>query len=318
MNIILDANEIKTETVTTSEKEDRINTNSNAHMKTIKPDDVTETPLSIISNSHPPLHVFPAAARPIYVFSNQGPIRSDHMTAPIPVPFVHPSFCYPPFIPYDALLPSQTLPKEQIPPVNNLITPHNLIHNGKTDMCTRPLAVSTNTVSSTKPAATPKILQQHLVIEKGKEKKYECHVCKSTFSLQRLLNRHLNTHSFHKRYQCSYCDKGFNDTFDLKRHVRTHTGIKPFKCNLCDKAFTQRCSLEAHKTRVHGVIYQYGFRERRAKLFVCEDCGETFQDSGDYMKHLQDKHPESATKTRFKRSYSSKITKVRQIEMETN
>jgi hypothetical protein len=49
-------------------------------------------------------------------------------------------------------------------------------------------------------------------------------VCQKTFSLQRLLNRHMKCHSDVKRYLCTFCGKGFNDTFDLKRHTRTHTG----------------------------------------------------------------------------------------------
>ena len=122
---------------------------------------------------------------------------------------------------------------------------------------------------------------------------HRCEICNSTFPLRRLLNRHLKTHSFYKRYTCSYCEKGFNDTFDLKRHVRTHTGIKPFKCELCDKSFTQRCSLEAHQTRVHGMVHKFGFRERRAKMFVCEDCGATFRDNqSEFMNHVASMHPD--------------------------
>ena len=54
--------------------------------------------------------------------------------------------------------------------------------------------------------------------------KFQCRLCAKTFSLQRLLNRHMKCHSDTKRYLCTFCGKGFNDTFDLKRHTRTHTG----------------------------------------------------------------------------------------------
>ena len=141
--------------------------------------------------------------------------------------------------------------------------------------------------------------------------KYKCEICNSSFSLQRLLNRHMKTHSFYKRYQCQYCGKGFNDTFDLKRHIRTHTGIKPFKCDHCDKSFTQRCSLEAHLTRVHGVVHKYGFRERRSKLHVCEDCGNTFKDNSEFMKHVAQFHPSTEKLLRArKNSFSSRIKLV--------
>ena len=123
--------------------------------------------------------------------------------------------------------------------------------------------------------------------------KFACEICGSAFPLQRLLSRHLKSHSFYKRYQCPYCGKGFNDTFDLKRHIRTHTGIKPFKCNHCEKSFTQRCSLEAHLTRVHGVVLKFGFRERRSKMYVCEACGQTFRENGQFIKHTATHHPES-------------------------
>lgn len=60
-------------------------------------------------------------------------------------------------------------------------------------------------------------------INHGEE--FICGLCRKTFKLQRLLNRHLKNHSHLKRYLCTFCGKGFNDTFDLKRHTRTHTGI---------------------------------------------------------------------------------------------
>ncbi|XP_020908772.1 uncharacterized protein LOC110246752, partial [Exaiptasia diaphana] len=42
--------------------------------------------------------------------------------------------------------------------------------------------------------------------------RYKCGLCGASFSLQRLLNRHMKTHSFYKRYHCQFCGKGFNDT----------------------------------------------------------------------------------------------------------
>ncbi|KAM9451400.1 putative transcription factor Ovo-like 1 [Clarias gariepinus] len=120
-----------------------------------------------------------------------------------------------------------------------------------------------------------------------------CPVCHKTFCLARVMKRHLRTHSDFKRYSCEYCEKGFNDTFDLKRHVRTHTGVRPFKCTVCEKAFTQRCSLEAHLKKVHGVFQQYAYKERRDKLYVCEECGVTAQTQDSLHSHIQVKHPNS-------------------------
>lgn len=270
--------------------------------------------------------IFHSGPSPVYVFSSSQP---NHVLPPctIPVQYVHPNFCYPSYVPYQTVLP-RVLPKEQIisSSENGKLSAalNNHLRSTTTKNDSTVLTPSINviaagpTLTSSNAVTAAQVVPLVVTLNEkgGKDKKYQCHVCKSTFALQRLLNRHMKTHSFYKRYQCPYCDKGFNDTFDLKRHVRTHTGIKPFKCNLCDKAFTQRCSLEAHRTRVHGVLYQYGFRERRAKLYVCEDCGETYQETNEYVEHLQQTHPDAAGKTRYKRSLVTKMGKGRRSEVE--
>ncbi|KAM9834446.1 putative transcription factor Ovo-like 1a isoform X2 [Syngnathus typhle] len=123
---------------------------------------------------------------------------------------------------------------------------------------------------------------------------YACQICHKTFQYQRMLNRHMKCHNETKRHLCTFCGKGFNDTFDLKRHVRTHTGVRPYKCDLCDKAFTQRCSLESHMKKIHSVTLQYAYKERRNKLYVCEECGHTAATQDELLLHLHSTHPDSA------------------------
>ncbi|XP_014329949.2 transcription factor Ovo-like 2 [Xiphophorus maculatus] len=122
---------------------------------------------------------------------------------------------------------------------------------------------------------------------------FVCQVCQKTFQFQRMLNRHVKCHSDTKRHLCTFCGKGFNDTFDLKRHVRTHTGVRPYKCSLCDKAFTQRCSLESHMKKIHSVTLKYAYKERRNKLYVCEECGHTAGTQDELVRHLHSLHPDS-------------------------
>ncbi|XP_034540242.1 putative transcription factor ovo-like protein 3 [Notolabrus celidotus] len=130
---------------------------------------------------------------------------------------------------------------------------------------------------------------------------FVCSVCHKIFPLQRMLTRHLKCHSLVKRHPCRFCGKGFNDTFDLKRHMRTHTGIRPYKCELCEKAFTQRCSLESHMRKIHGVHQQYAYRQRRSKIFVCEDCGFTSNRPDEYFLHVRQCHPGSPSLRRYYR-----------------
>ncbi|KAL1252918.1 hypothetical protein QQF64_017611 [Cirrhinus molitorella] len=125
-----------------------------------------------------------------------------------------------------------------------------------------------------------------------------CQVCQKTFTTARMLKRHVKCHSETKKYSCEHCGKGFNDAFDLKRHVRTHTGVRPYKCTQCVKAFTQRCSLESHLKKIHAVTQQYAYKERRDKLYVCEECGLTAQTRDSLQKHLQAQHPQRLIMTK--------------------
>ncbi|XP_035658266.1 putative transcription factor Ovo-like 1 [Branchiostoma floridae] len=122
---------------------------------------------------------------------------------------------------------------------------------------------------------------------------FVCALCGKDFAVQRMLNRHMKCHSATKRYKCEHCPKGFNDTFDLKRHVRTHTGIRPYKCEECGKGFTQRCSLESHYKKVHGLTLSYGYKERREKIYVCEECGHATMSPEEHLEHLKQVHPEN-------------------------
>uniref|UniRef100_A0A3B3ZZM2 C2H2-type domain-containing protein n=2 Tax=Periophthalmus magnuspinnatus TaxID=409849 RepID=A0A3B3ZZM2_9GOBI len=80
--------------------------------------------------------------------------------------------------------------------------------------------------------------------------------------------------------------------------------IRPYKCELCDKAFTQRCSLESHMRKIHGVHQQYAYRQRRSKIFVCEDCGYTSSRPDEYFLHVRQCHPGSPALRRYYRRHA--------------
>ncbi|XP_065158923.1 transcriptional regulator ovo isoform X2 [Atheta coriaria] len=159
-----------------------------------------------------------------------------------------------------------------------------------------PLASQEPARATTRTEEKPKVAA--ITTEDG-QSHFCCRICNKSFALQRLLNRHMKCHSDVKRYLCTFCGKGFNDTFDLKRHTRTHTGVRPYKCSLCEKSFTQRCSLESHCLKVHGVQHAYAYKERRTKVYVCEECGHTTSEPEVHYIHLKEKHPYSPALLKF-------------------
>ena len=71
-------------------------------------------------------------------------------------------------------------------------------------------------------------------------------------------------------------------------------GVRPYQCSMCSKAFTQRCSLESHERKLHGVQVTYGYKQRRGKLYVCEECGFSSDNADHYYQHVTDLHPRSS------------------------
>lgn len=51
----------------------------------------------------------------------------------------------------------------------------------------------------------------------------------------------------------------------------------------------------------------FRYKERRAKLYVCEDCGHTTENPEEHLTHLQKFHPNSPA---LKRSYDRRIIKI--------
>lgn len=94
----------------------------------------------------------------------------------------------------------------------------------------------------------------------------------------------------------SYWEK---QSVNLSGDFYLNLGVRPFKCDLCEKAFTQRCSLESHQRKVHGFNHKFGYKIRRHKLYVCEDCGHTSADPSDHYEHIKIFHPYSPVLHRY-------------------
>jgi ovo-like protein len=51
--------------------------------------------------------------------------------------------------------------------------------------------------------------------------------------------------------------------------------------------------LESHQRKVHGFNQKFGYKTRRNKLYVCEDCGHTSNDPANHYEHIKILHPYS-------------------------
>lgn len=50
---------------------------------------------------------------------------------------------------------------------------------------------------------------------------------------------------------------------------------------------------------MHGLNHSYGYKSRRNKLYVCEDCGHTSPDATNHFEHIKIFHPYSPLIHRF-------------------
>ncbi|NXP92488.1 OVOL2 factor, partial [Passerina amoena] len=104
---------------------------------------------------------------------------------------------------------------------------------------------------------------------------------------------------------------GKNNWLFRGKKPQMYSCIRPYKCEVCNKAFTQRCSLESHLRKIHGVQQHYAYKQRRDKLYVCEDCGYTGPTQEELYLHVSSVHPGSA----FLKKTSKKLAAVLQTKL---
>ncbi|VEL33282.1 unnamed protein product [Protopolystoma xenopodis] len=82
----------------------------------------------------------------------------------------------------------------------------------------------------------------------------------------------------------------YGSTLEMIMQTTPGLGVRPYKCTDCGKAFTQRCSLESHSRKVHGRPLPYAYKERRAKLYICEECGFNTLEPDVFCAHTRTTH----------------------------
>ncbi|XP_071792029.1 uncharacterized protein [Asterias amurensis] len=72
--------------------------------------------------------------------------------------------------------------------------------------------------------ATHSTLRQHRYSHETTDQEFECEKCERKFKNQRILQKHVKTHSWKRDYQCSSCNKGFFTRYHAKRHYQNCKG----------------------------------------------------------------------------------------------
>lgn len=109
------------------------------------------------------------------------------------------------------------------------------------------------------------------------EKWYECVWCKKIYLNRYKLNYHMkNVHANFASFQCKQCKETFKTSIQLRSHHFTHIGEKPFRCRDCDKSFLTQHNLKLHEN-THG-----GFQS-----FQCDLCDGNFRYKRNLYVHMR-------------------------------
>ena len=110
-----------------------------------------------------------------------------------------------------------------------------------------------------------------------KEQRFECDICKKTFSTKCGSILHKKTvHSDDRPFKCEVCLKTFKTRASLDCHKSIHTGIKPYKCSVCHERFRRKDFYQDHYRKHTG-----------EKPYACQVCGHRFRKKADHTTHLQ-------------------------------
>ena len=95
---------------------------------------------------------------------------------------------------------------------------------------------------------------------KSKHFEHKCSICKSTFTYETDLKRHLKIHN-NEVDTCAFCQYRTTDWRSLRHHEYVHFGIKKFQCPQCPKKYTQIADMRKHFEGAHEGL--------RAKCPLC-------------------------------------------------
>ena len=105
------------------------------------------------------------------------------------------------------------------------------------------------------------------------------------------LIRHIRgAHSHYHEHVCDHCGMTFCTKEQLKNHETKHTQAKPYKCSYCDHRSATKTQHNTHE-RTHTKV----------KPYHCPYCEHCSGDSSNLSKHIKNKHPNQAARSKTAR-----------------
>uniref|UniRef100_A0A1A9W1W9 Protein krueppel n=1 Tax=Glossina brevipalpis TaxID=37001 RepID=A0A1A9W1W9_9MUSC len=125
---------------------------------------------------------------------------------------------------------------------------------------------------------------------KGLKNIYKCQQCNHSFAHKITLDAHVRKiHEGQKQpFKCDRCDKAYTFAGGLYTHIKEYheNESRAFRCDHpdCDRVYTAYITLQRHKRLKHSDTPP-------ENLYVCEQCGATFNQSANLKYHMKTRHP---------------------------
>ncbi|XP_039960421.1 zinc finger protein 287-like [Bactrocera tryoni] len=146
---------------------------------------------------------------------------------------------------------------------------------------------------------------------KGTKNNFKCMQCSHSFAHKITLDAHIRkVHEGSKRpFQCDRCEKSYTFIGGLYTHIKEihDAEVRSYACDIsgCERIYTSFIAMQKHKRLKHSDT-------SCLTKYVCEQCGATFNQSGNLKYHRRAKHPteaEQAEKEQMKERFECDICK---------
>ncbi|KNC25534.1 hypothetical protein FF38_12954 [Lucilia cuprina] len=116
---------------------------------------------------------------------------------------------------------------------------------------------------------------------------FQCDKCKIILPNALKLKRHV-----YQRH-CPHCDMFFKKSSKLKYHILTRHTAKNNANIIIEKKFSCKKCLSKFKTSQQLRNHNYRMHMPSECIFLCSQCGQTFEESDEFKKHMLDEHDEN-------------------------